>query len=238
LTTSPEGTEQLDLYMRIKKFLTLPQNAQRERVFKEFAELDLSGGGSRKGAAMAKEAIAEVMQLGEQALQSISVHVPSFICSQLVDEAMVKRLLSDDGSVSAGGDIRAQKLLWEGFTVPPDAAGWLYALVKCVDDNSVSFTISDLRAAGNPLIYANKAFFTGVGYNRAEVLGRNCRFLQGLDTKAHCVSQIVQGIRSGSGCSVRVMNYKRDGSPFENALTLRTIADSNGIARFCIGLQY
>lgn len=238
LTTSPEGTEQLDLYMRVKKFLTLPQNAQRERVFKEFAELDLGGGGSRKGAAMAKEAIAEVMQLGEQALQSISVHVPSFICSQLVDEVMVKRLLSDDGSGSAGGDIRAQKLLWEGFTVPPDAAGWLYALIKCVDDNSVSFTISDLRAAGNPLIYANKAFFTGVGYNRAEVLGRNCRFLQGLDTKAHCVSQIVQGIRSGSGCSVRVMNYKRDGSPFENALTLRTIADSNGIARFCIGLQY
>jgi PAS domain S-box-containing protein len=238
LTASPEGTVQLDLYMRVKKFLTLPPNAQRERVFKEFPELELGGNGSRKGAAMAKEAIAEVTQLGEQALQSVSVHVPSFICSQLIDDISVKRLLNDDGSVSAGRDIGAQKLLWEGFQVPPDAASWLYALVKCVDENAVYFTISDLRAAGNPLIYANKAFFSGVGYDRAEVLGRNCRFLQGRDTKAQSVSQIVHGIRSGSGCSVRVMNYKRDGSPFENSLTLRTIADSDGIARFCIGLQY
>lgn len=239
LSNGVDGTEHLDLYMRIKKFLALPQGAQRERVFKEFADIiDLNNGGGRKGAAMAKEAIAEVTQLGEQALQSISANIPSFICSDDVDDGMVKRLMPDDGSSGGGGDIGAQKLLWEHHDVLPDAANWLYGLVRCVDDNVVSITISDLRGAGNPLIYANKAFYRSVGYERTDVLGRNCRFLQGAETPADTISPLVQAIRSGSGCNVRVLNFKRSGAAFEHAVTLRIISDSNGVGRFCIGVQY
>ena len=75
------------------------------------------------------------------------------------------------------------------------------------------------------------------GFEREEVLGRNCRFLQGPETEPQRVASIQACIRKGVDCHVRITNYKKDGSTFVNLLSLRPIVDATGSLRFVIGLQ-
>lgn len=96
---------------------------------------------------------------------------------------------------------------------------------------------ASLVFAGAPLIYVNKAFADLTGFSRNEVLGHNCRFLQGPDTEPELVASIQACIALGQDCHVKITNYKKDGSTFANLLSLRPVKDSNGIMRFVIGLQ-
>ena len=60
--------------------------------------------------------------------------------------------------------------------------------------------------------------FLGVGYERSEIIGRNCRFLQGPDTDPSHVATIREGIASGKDTAVVLTNYKKDGTPFSEWL--------------------
>jgi len=70
------------------------------------------------------------------------------------------------------------------------------------------------------------------------VLGRNCRFLQGYATERERVGQISHALRRGVECSVRITNYTKQGEPYAAVLRVRTVADSDGVARFALGVQY
>ena len=74
-------------------------------------------------------------------------------------------------------------------------------------------------------------------YLSLQVLGRNCRFLQGPETETAAVAVLVAAVRSGSDCCVRLTNYKRDGTTFKNLLTMRAMADGGNTTRFFMGVQ-
>ncbi|KFM28754.1 Phototropin-1B [Auxenochlorella protothecoides] len=100
-----------------------------------------------------------------------------------------------------------------------------------------NFVISDPTLPDCPIVFASDDFLRLSGYSRGEVLGRNCRFLQGPDTDRGQVAELKAALREGRECSVRLLNYRKDGSPFWNMLTVAPIRDMAGRARFLVGVQ-
>ncbi|MCO5564152.1 hypothetical protein L7F22_017808 [Adiantum nelumboides] len=79
--------------------------------------------------------------------------------------------------------------------------------------------------------------FNAPGYQRLEVIGRSCKFLQGQDTEASAIEQIREAIREGTACTVRILNYRQDGSLFWNLLHVAPVRDHTGKVAYFVGVQ-
>eukprot|EP00520_Triparma_pacifica_P020317 CAMPEP_0118652514 /NCGR_PEP_ID=MMETSP0785-20121206/11358_1 /TAXON_ID=91992 /ORGANISM="Bolidomonas pacifica, Strain CCMP 1866" /LENGTH=404 /DNA_ID=CAMNT_0006545035 /DNA_START=73 /DNA_END=1287 /DNA_ORIENTATION=+ len=90
------------------------------------------------------------------------------------------------------------------------------------------FCISDPSLPDCPIVYASPGFCEVTGYDMAEALGRNCRFLQGPGTSLEKVGQLRESIRNGQDVSVTLLNYRKDGTPFWNSLFVASLMDTSG----------
>ncbi|MDX1332743.1 MAG: PAS domain S-box protein, partial [Robiginitalea sp.] len=97
--------------------------------------------------------------------------------------------------------------------------------------------ISDARLPDMPIIYCNEAFSSITGYDLEEVMGKNCRFLQGADTDREKVRQIREALKEGAPSRVVLRNYRKDGSLFWNELTITPIRNTEGVVTHYIGVQ-
>jgi len=88
--------------------------------------------------------------------------------------------------------------------------------------------ISDARQASKPIVLANRAFLELTGYDAHEVIGRNCRFLQGRDTAPEAVAEVRAAIAAQRTVNIELLNYKKDGTPFWNQLVVSPIHDQDG----------
>nr|AML76909.1 putative LOV domain-containing protein [Prumnopitys andina] len=100
-----------------------------------------------------------------------------------------------------------------------------------------TFVVSDATKPDHPIIYASAGFFSMTGYSPKEVIGKNCRFLQGAGTDAVEVSKIRESLATGKTFCGRLLNYKKDGTPFWNLLTVTPIKDESGKTIKYIGMQ-
>ena len=98
-------------------------------------------------------------------------------------------------------------------------------------------TIADARLPDNPLIYANAGFERLTGYSVTDVLGRNCRFLQGPGTDPETVHTLRTAIREERAVTVQLLNYRKDGTPFWNRLSITPVQDTSGNVTHFIGIQ-
>jgi PAS domain S-box-containing protein len=98
-------------------------------------------------------------------------------------------------------------------------------------------TIADANLPDQPLIYANAGFERLTGYSVAEVLGRNCRFLQGPGTDPATVDTLRTAIREQREVTVQLLNYRKDRTPFWNRLSITPVQDSSGAVTHFIGVQ-
>ena len=89
--------------------------------------------------------------------------------------------------------------------------------------------VTDADQADNPIIYANDAFLRLTGYARAEVIGRNCRFLQGAGTDPTEVAKVSAALEAGEDVTAEILNYRKDGSSFWNALHVSPVRDKDGV---------
>jgi PAS domain S-box-containing protein len=85
--------------------------------------------------------------------------------------------------------------------------------------------ITDPRQPDNPIVFVNEAFLRLTGYTRGEVMGRNCRFLQGPDTAPEAVGRIRDAVAGREDIAIDLLNYKKDGTPFWNALYISPVTD-------------
>ncbi len=108
---------------------------------------------------------------------------------------------------------------------------------RAMDDIQQGITIADANADDLPVIYVNDAFERITGYPEEEVLGRNCRFLQGPRTDEETVDEIRAGLENEEPVVVEILNYRRDGARFWNQLHLAPIRDESGRVTHYIGLQ-
>jgi PAS domain S-box-containing protein len=89
-----------------------------------------------------------------------------------------------------------------------------------------NFVISDPSLPDSPIVFASDDFLVLTGYTREEVLGRNCRFLQGPQTDPRAIKEIRDAIATASECTVRILNYRKDGSPFWNMFSIAPVFDT------------
>jgi PAS domain S-box-containing protein len=107
-------------------------------------------------------------------------------------------------------------------------------LDSCV--NGVTLTDPDLE--DSPIVYANKAFEDMCGYPQEEIVGRNCRFLQGADRDQPELDQLRAAIKKGEPIEVTLRNYRRDGELFYNRLVVKPLFDERGNVVYFLGVQY
>lgn len=99
------------------------------------------------------------------------------------------------------------------------------------------YVITDPEMEDNPIIYASSGFCNFTGYTKIEVENRNCRFLQGADTKPEDKAAIREAIEGQREVSVQLKNYKRDGTSFLNQFFLMPLRDHNKKVIYYIGVQ-
>ena len=120
---------------------------------------------------------------------------------------------------------------------PPPGGGWMDQFQFVAEQLPVALMICDMTIPGIAVQWTNAAGEQLVGYSKAEHIGKNCRFMQSKRTEAAAVRAMVKGIRAAEQTTVRVTNYKKDGTQFVNVLTLHPVHDSTGTYRYSIGLQ-
>lgn len=101
----------------------------------------------------------------------------------------------------------------------------------------MSMIITDPRKADNPIVFVNDAFLRLTGYSRNEVLGSNCRFLQGPDTDRQSVERVREAIQANSDIAIDLLNYRKDGSAFWNALYISPVSNDRGEVQFFFASQ-
>jgi len=108
--------------------------------------------------------------------------------------------------------------------------------VKAFDAFLQGVTITDPNKPDNPIVYANEGFTRLTGYSQAEALGKNCRFLQGKETSPQTISTIRTALGEARPCFVEIQNYRKDGTPFWNALSIAPIFEDDRLTHF-VGVQ-
>ena len=106
-------------------------------------------------------------------------------------------------------------------------------LIKSIEASNMAHVISLVDNDELPLSYVNQAFLDLTGYSRDEVVGRNCRFLQGDGTNEETIQQIRDAIKEERSIDTEILNYKKDGTPFWNRLRMSPVfSDDNELIAF------
>lgn len=130
------------------------------------------------------------------------------------------------GSIFVGLDITTQRSLESHVQI----------LNHAMDEATVSIVISDVRRTGQPIIYTNHAFSELTGYSREEIIGKNCRLMQGEETEQKNIAALRQAIIDNRPIETTILNYRKDGSTFFNRLIL-TPVKIDGVVTHYIGFQ-
>lgn len=113
----------------------------------------------------------------------------------------------------------------------------LHLLDKAIQAVSQGILITDASRPDHPIIFVSPGFEQMTGYSRQEIIGQNCRFLQGKNTDPDAVAQLHEAIGKGQGCTVELLNYRKDGSSFWNKLAISVVLDPQGKVTHFVGVQ-
>jgi len=113
----------------------------------------------------------------------------------------------------------------------------LSLLATAVEATNMSFIIADHTVPDDPIIFCNTAFERLTGYRREEILGHNCRFLQGDDRNQRALDTLRSAIKTGTDCSLVLRNYRKDGTPFKNELVISPVRNAADAVTHLIGIQ-
>ena len=140
------------------------------------------------------------------------------------------------GGKSCGRTRRAFCQIWRHYTlvVTDHITERLDVLIA---NSPIASVISDPRQRDNPIVACNRAFIELTGYAEHEIIGRNCKFLAGPATEPWLTQAIRNGVERHAPVLVEILNYKRDGTPFRNAVLVAPIFDEEGELEFFLGSQ-
>lgn len=109
--------------------------------------------------------------------------------------------------------------------------------IQALESTASPVTIADITQPDHPLVFCNQAFIDLTGYSKEEIIGKNCRFLQGDDTDESSVRKIRSSIAGNKESTETLLNYKKDGTPFWNDLILSPIHAPDGTTTHYVGFQ-
>ncbi|MCX7283774.1 MAG: LuxR C-terminal-related transcriptional regulator [Novosphingobium sp.] len=111
------------------------------------------------------------------------------------------------------------------------------SIAEMISSSPTAAVISNPRLPDNPIIACNDAFVELTGYSREEIIGRNCRFLRGPTTEDEKARILREGIWRKQPVMVEILNYKKDGTRFRNAVMVAPIFDAAGEVEYYLGSQ-
>lgn len=111
------------------------------------------------------------------------------------------------------------------------------SLKTMIAASPIAAVISDPLLPDNPIVECNAAFAALTGYAREEIIGRNCRFLSGPGTEPELTETLRASIRARRPALVDILNYRKDGSPFRNAVLVAPIFGVTGKLEYFLGSQ-
>jgi PAS domain S-box-containing protein len=112
------------------------------------------------------------------------------------------------------------------------------SLKKSLGQYDFNFVLTDPRLPDNPIVYASEGFCSMSGYEHHEVIGRNCRFLQGPNTDRRTVLEIRDAVREERPCQVHILNYTKHGNPFWNLFYMAPVySREDGTVVHFVGVQ-
>ncbi|MBK7900964.1 MAG: CHASE domain-containing protein [Azonexus sp.] len=132
---------------------------------------------------------------------------------------------------------RCYTLMVRDITDAKMAEAMLLLRERAIESSTNGIVIVDMNLPDNPVIYVNQGFEQITGYTYGEVIGRNCRFLQGEATSQSAIKELSSAIRESRPTTVLLRNFRRDGSPFWNELTISPVFDDAGRCTHFVGVQ-
>jgi PAS domain S-box-containing protein len=112
-----------------------------------------------------------------------------------------------------------------------------FSFIKALQTAQQNFVVTDPSLPDNPIVYASQGFLNLTGYSLDQILGRNCRFLQGPETDPKHVERIRKAIEQGNDMSVCLLNYRVDGTTFWNQFFIAALRDAAGEVTNFVGVQ-
>lgn len=113
----------------------------------------------------------------------------------------------------------------------------LELLRRSLDALPRGILITDCQQEDDPIIYVNKYFLEMSGYDESEILGKNCRFMQGKETDTESLKKLAMAIENRESVTVQMINYRKNGEQFTNEFTISPVKNQNGDVTHCIGLE-
>ena len=111
------------------------------------------------------------------------------------------------------------------------------SVMALIEKSPIASVVSNPRLPDNPIVAVNDAFEDLTGYDRDFIIGRNCRFLAGAATEPWLTEEIRRGVRQRTSVLVEILNYKKDGTPFQNAVLVAPLFDAEGELEYFLGSQ-
>jgi len=124
------------------------------------------------------------------------------------------------------------------FVVQKDNGVIPHVLTQILDSCVNGVTLSDPDLEDSPIVYANKAFENMCGYPQEEIVGRNCRFLQGVDHDQPELARLRDAVKKDEPVEVTLRNYRKNGELFHNRLVVKPLTDDRGNVVYFLGVQY
>jgi PAS domain S-box-containing protein len=148
---------------------------------------------------------------------------------QVITQLELRRNLADIARITTKCK-RAESAMWK-------TAAEKLQVLRALASVSDGVLITDPNQADNPIIYSNPAFARITGYQPDQIVGKNCRFLQGPDTDPQTVAQIRSCIAERREVKATLLNYRKDGQPFWNELKISPVFSDEGNLLYFVGIQ-
>mmetsp|Transcript_6429 Transcript_6429/g.15606 ORF Transcript_6429/g.15606 Transcript_6429/m.15606 type:complete len:400 (-) Transcript_6429:317-1516(-) len=189
------------------------EHAKRSRIRKKFLLESL------------QQSVAMLKEENDKLRDSIRQHVGEEQAQALLEQKMDGS--NGDMTLTTSSHGAASKVLDD-----PD-----FSFIKALQTAQQNFVVTDPSLPDNPIVYASQGFLNLTGYSLDQILGRNCRFLQGPETDPKTVERIRNAIEQGEDLSVCLLNYRVDGSTFWNQFFIAALRDAAGNITNFVGVQ-
>jgi PAS domain S-box-containing protein len=171
-----------------------------------------------------QQSVALLKEENEKLRQSIRSHLGPDKAQQLLNEK--------DNGPSIDGLLASSQGIANKVLDDPD-----FSFIKALQTAQQNFVVTDPSLPDNPIVYASQGFLNLTGYSLDQILGRNCRFLQGPETDPKHVERIRKAIEQGNDMSVCLLNYRADGTTFWNQFFIAALRDGSGNVTNFVGVQ-